>query len=589
MGQLWEGRTIDGKYALLEWLGGDETQGVFVTLRQGLHRAAIKVFLAEGAIADAYISQWEAARLLSHRHLMPIFETGRYTVDGVSVVYIITECADRILSQFVQDRPLKPHEATNILYPIVDALSYLHAKGFVHGHVKPSNIFVSDGELKLSTDNFRLAAGVRTGINDPESYDAPEVASGVLSPAADVWSVGMTLIEALTQQPPTWDPTTPTPPAIPPTLPLPFAEFVPDCLRWNPTARCILSEIKAQIAPPAAPPPLPSPDELAARASRPIAPPPQQHPAPEPAYQPYATIAAESIDPRTSARWRSEDVSPRPTSPNLFADIEESSRRSRAPLWIGVFAALIIAGVVLVQSGFITIPPIFANFTRQSGAATTAPAHPATPSPSTDQPLAADGASPAAPTSETAPAVPGETPPGSAAPSQTSSEQTAAAQTVPAPANPSPTSPVAPTAATPSTTAAPTQHAAAPPASPAVSMQGQSSPDAAMAPAAARPRNADGEIVERVMPTVSPGARSSMRAPVVVVLRVFVNRSGNVSDAAYVSQGPGNYFAKIAQRAALQWKFNPPLSEGKPQPSTWEVRFYFSRSNTEANGEERSR
>lgn len=80
-----------------------------------------------------------------------------------------------------------------------------------------------------------------------------------------------------------------------------------------------------------------------------------------------------------------------------------------------------------------------------------------------------------------------------------------------------------------------------------------------------------------------------MRAPVVVVLRVFVNRSGNVSDAAYVSQGPGNYFAKIAQRAALQWKFNPPLSEGKPQPSTWEVRFYFSRSNTEANGEERSR
>jgi len=269
IGHLWEGRTIDGKYALLEWLGGGPSHGVFVTLRQGLHRAAIKVILADGEEADIYLALWETSRVLSHRHLMPIFDTGRYTIDGTSMVYIVTESADRVLSQFIEDRPLKPHEATNIVYPIVEALSYLHAKGFVHGHVKPANILVAGDELKLSTDAFRLAAGFPNRLGDPSPYDAPEVGVGILTPAADVWSLAVTLVEALTQQRPVWDSTTNTAPEIPPSLPLPFAEFLPDCLRINPTARCILSEIKAQLVPPAAAQPMPSPEELASRAARP--------------------------------------------------------------------------------------------------------------------------------------------------------------------------------------------------------------------------------------------------------------------------------------------------------------------------------
>jgi serine/threonine protein kinase len=604
--QLWEGRTIDGKFALLEWFGGNDTQGVFLTLRQGLHRAVIKIFVAEGEVADAYISQWEAARLLSHRHLMPIFETGRYTSDGTSMVYIVTECADRVLSQFIQDRPLKPHEATNILYPIVDALSYVHAKGFVHGHVKPPNILVAGDELKLSTDNFRLAAGVPTGIGGPDAYDAPEVASGVLSPAADVWSVGMTLIEALTQQPPSWDPTSAAPPAIPQSLPLPFAEIVPDCLRWNPTARCILSEIRAQLVPPTPQKPLPSPDELAARVARPMAAP--QHYAPEPVYHHTTTIAAESIDPRASIRWRPDEVSPRAASQNLFADIEESSRRSRIPLWIGVFAVLLIAGVVLVQSGLITVPPILANFTRQ-GTAVPRPATSPTPTAGLAQTPGSDPATPsAANTPQATQSSPGSALAASAlpdgtAPASSTPAPTAAASTIPTSPSQTPSgqaqsspsqpnsnlaNPVPPaSAATPASV--PSAQQRTPASSAPISMQGQSTPDAALAPPAARPRNADGEVVQRVMPTVSPGARSGMQAPVVIVLRVFVNRDGTVSDATYVSHGPGNYFAKIAQRAAEQWKFNPPLSGGRPQPSTWELRFYFSRSNTEANAEERGR
>lgn len=578
IGQLWEGRTIDGKYALLDWLGGGATHGVFVTLRQGLTRSVIKIILADGADADAYLAQWESARALSHRHLMPIFDTGRYTIDGISMVYIVTEAADRVLSQFIDDRPLKPHEATNILYPVVEALSYLHAKGFVHGHVKPSNILVAGDELKLSTDNFRLAAGVPNRLGDPSPYDAPEVAVGILTPAADVWSLSITLVEALTQQRPVWDSTTNTPPEIPEGLPLPFAEFVPDCLRINPTSRCILSDIKAKLIPPAPAQPMPSAEELAARAARPrvyaqAAPGPayRGQPAPEPAYHAPISIDADTINAQPSVKWRNDESVYRAAPQHkMFSDIEEANLtgRSKTPLFLGVLVILAIAAFVLIQAGLITIPPIFS---KQSTATASQPVPPPTASAPAPAPATTQAATPAVPATSPATAPTTQTPPPEASSANPESSQVANAIPGQAPIQ------------------TPPLPAAQQPPAPQPSMTGQSTPDTPHDTPAPRPRNAEGEIAKRVMPSASPGALSGMRAPVVVTLRVTVNRNGSVEDAAYVSPGAGNYFAKIAHRAALEWKFNPPLSNGRPQPSSWDLRFYFSRSNIEANAEERSR
>jgi len=80
-----------------------------------------------------------------------------------------------------------------------------------------------------------------------------------------------------------------------------------------------------------------------------------------------------------------------------------------------------------------------------------------------------------------------------------------------------------------------------------------------------------------------------MHAPVDVVLRVTVDRSGKVADASYVSPGPGNYFARISQRAAEGWTFNPPLRGGHAQTSVWRLRFYFWRQKLEATATEEER
>jgi TonB family protein len=77
-----------------------------------------------------------------------------------------------------------------------------------------------------------------------------------------------------------------------------------------------------------------------------------------------------------------------------------------------------------------------------------------------------------------------------------------------------------------------------------------------------------------------------MRASVLVILRVTVNRNGSVADISYVSPGPGNYFARVAQRAALTWKFDPPLREGHAEPSVWRLRFFFSRRDVDVTASE---
>ena len=55
-------------------------------------------------------------------------------------------------------------------------------------------------QLKLSSDSL-LRTGEPAGVFAPPSaYDAPEIANGNIFPASDAWSLGMTVMEALTQR-----------------------------------------------------------------------------------------------------------------------------------------------------------------------------------------------------------------------------------------------------------------------------------------------------------------------------------------------------------------------------------------------------
>ena len=246
----WTGRIVDGRFALHEWLGGSGTTAVFRTdLPQPVtKRAAIKLIAAEGPRADAYLAGWAKDATLSHPHLTRVFRSGRFHFGSISLVYVVTECADEVLAQILPERALTTDETREMLVPVIDALAYLHEKGFVHGHLKPSNVLVVDDQVKLSGDNV-AAGGMRNRFEPAQMYDAPEVMSGVLTSAADVWSLGMMLVETLTQQTPAWDRASSREPALPTTMPRAFADVARDCLRLDPEGRCTLKEIKERLEP----------------------------------------------------------------------------------------------------------------------------------------------------------------------------------------------------------------------------------------------------------------------------------------------------------------------------------------------------
>src|ERR1700758_913532 len=245
----WIGRVIDGRFPLLEWLGGSGRSSVFLTELpgEGSQKAAIKLIPADAREAEFHVAHWAKTTKLSHPHLARLLHTGRFYFDTAPFHYVVTEYSEEVLSQILPERPLTPDEAREMLDPILDVLSYLHGRGFVHGHLKPSNIMVVDNQLKLSADSIHIAGEVDGHFGTPGVYDAPEVAAAAISPAADVWSLGVTLVEVLTQHPPVWDRSTNRGPAVPESVPQPFAAIVQECLRRDPARRCTLSDIRARL------------------------------------------------------------------------------------------------------------------------------------------------------------------------------------------------------------------------------------------------------------------------------------------------------------------------------------------------------
>jgi len=262
----WVGRIIDGRFPLLEWLGGSSTGGVFRTELDGSapQRAAIKL-MPGSAWAEDRLAAWSSATSLWHPHLMRILHFGRAEIDETKLVYIVTDFAEEVLAQIIPERALSADETRQMLDPVLDALHYLHGKGYIHGHLKPANIMVVDDQVKLSSEGLLRVDSVAPELLVNDVHIAPETADGPVARPADIWSLGVTLVETLTQEPPIWDAAADGEPIVPPSVPEPFASIARECLHPDPSRRCTLKDIKAAlegrqmpIAPPAPPPPQPS-------------------------------------------------------------------------------------------------------------------------------------------------------------------------------------------------------------------------------------------------------------------------------------------------------------------------------------------
>jgi len=176
----WEGQVVNEEFPLVRYLGGSEQSAVFLTRRTDREpqEVAIKLILASAENPELQVSWWELAAKLSHPHLLRLFQRGHCQIDGTNLLYVVTEYAEESLSQILPYRALTLAEARETLQPLLDALAYIHAKGFVHGHIKPANIVAVGDQIKISSDGLCGAGESSKVLRTPGIYAAPEIADG---------------------------------------------------------------------------------------------------------------------------------------------------------------------------------------------------------------------------------------------------------------------------------------------------------------------------------------------------------------------------------------------------------------------------
>jgi TonB family protein len=247
----WEGQVVNGHFPLLRYVGGSDHSAVFLTERGAgpSQKAAIKLVPADPQGAESQLRRWQRSAKLTHPHLIRMFEAGRCELEGTPLLYVVMDAAEEDLAQILPERSLTPAEVREMLPPVLDALAHIHGKGLVHGRLRPSNIMAVGDQVKVSSDTLRAAGEPVSAPGGMDGYDPPEAASGKLTPAADVWSLAIALVEVLTQRRPTWDPAEPAPPSLPQGVPEPFQEIARRCLRIDPQQRWTVAEIAARLQP----------------------------------------------------------------------------------------------------------------------------------------------------------------------------------------------------------------------------------------------------------------------------------------------------------------------------------------------------
>src|ERR1700722_5839200 len=252
MSEVWtrlEGQVVNGAFPLRRYLGSSDHSGVFLTeyAAQNLSHAALKLVPAIPTLAESQLAHWSAAAGVAHPQLIRLFETGRCQLGGLHYLYVIMDYAEQNLGQLLQHRALAETEVREMLPLTLEALGFLHSRDLVQGQLKPSNILVIENQLKLASDTIRPAGEATASIGTLSVYNPPEARDGSFSTSGDMWALGVTLCQALTQRAPSRSGEREESVALPTDFPVAFIDIVRRCLSRNPAQRPSVADFQGWL------------------------------------------------------------------------------------------------------------------------------------------------------------------------------------------------------------------------------------------------------------------------------------------------------------------------------------------------------
>ncbi len=202
------GQVIDSKYHLETMLGTGGFGAVFrtneVVRDRVLRQLAVKIIAPSGN-PEQQLGELIAATNLDHPHFIRSLAAGEYNFMNISFLYLVMELAEYSLERQLERGTLKGDALKQAIVQIATALDYLHSeKKQVHRDLKPGNVLwvkncwkISDfGTVRqLNTQSYLHTANPIGTI----PYMPPEAfQDGTVSPAGDMWSLGITIVVALT-------------------------------------------------------------------------------------------------------------------------------------------------------------------------------------------------------------------------------------------------------------------------------------------------------------------------------------------------------------------------------------------------------
>jgi TolB-like protein/predicted Ser/Thr protein kinase/Tfp pilus assembly protein PilF len=214
------GTTIS-HYRILESLGQGAMGDVFLSEDLRLHRpVALKIMRQrqDGEERSRLLREARAASALNHPNIAVIYDVEESeTPDGRVYLLAMEYVPGRALSEVAAEGALSLDQILDLMEQMADALASAHARGVVHGDLKPSNLMVVQGRIKvldfgLARMELKLTADAPTwtrdtlataGFEGTPPYMSPEQALGKqIDAKSDIFSLGVVFYELLAGQRP---------------------------------------------------------------------------------------------------------------------------------------------------------------------------------------------------------------------------------------------------------------------------------------------------------------------------------------------------------------------------------------------------